>query len=78
MVFGQHKGAGAGEGFGQGAQVFFLDEVAVDDVRLGQLFAELLQVEGVGQRRERHKGGDQQAEARTALALTPRVRAFGV
>lgn len=53
MVFGQHEGAGAGKGFGQGAQVFFLDEVAVDDVQLGQLFAELLQIEGVGQRQRK-------------------------
>ena len=49
VVLGQDEGALAGQRLGQGAQVFFLDEVAVDHLGLGQLIAELLQVEGVGQ-----------------------------
>jgi hypothetical protein len=37
----------------------FLDEITVDHLGLGQLFAQLLQVEGVGQWGEQ-QGGEQQ------------------
>ena len=59
VVLGQDKCAGAGEWLGQRAQVFFLDEITVDHLGLGQLFAQLLQVEGVGQWGEQ-QGGEQQ------------------
>ncbi|MNY59545.1 hypothetical protein D3C86_1960080 [compost metagenome] len=49
MVFCQDEGAFAGQWLGQGTQVLFLDEVAVDDVGFGQLIAELLQIKSVGQ-----------------------------
>ena len=52
MVFCQYETALAGERLGQGAQVFFLDELAVDHVRARQLFAQLLQVERLGKGRQ--------------------------
>ncbi len=42
VVFGQDEGAFADQGLRQGAQVFFLDEAAVDHAGFGQLIAELL------------------------------------
>src|SRR3989344_3666111 len=42
VVFGQDEGAFADQGLRQGAQVFFLDEAAVDHAGFGQLIAQLL------------------------------------
>ena len=49
LVFCDDETALADQRLGKGAQVFFLDELAVDHVRLGQLCAQLLQVKSVGQ-----------------------------
>ena len=61
VVLGQDEGAFADQWLRQGAQVFFLDKAALDHRGLGQLIAELLQVEGVGLKRQqqRAKEGDQ-------------------
>ena len=50
----------AGQRLGQGAQVFFLDERATHHGRLGQLRAELVEVEGL---RRRHQCQQQKAQA---------------
>ncbi|MOA70229.1 hypothetical protein D3C78_1989410 [compost metagenome] len=49
MILRQDEGALAGQWLGQGPQAFFLDKIAVDDIGPGQLLAELLQVERIGQ-----------------------------
>jgi hypothetical protein len=48
MIFREDEAALADQRLRQGAQVFFLSELAVDNIRFRQLFTELLQVEGIG------------------------------
>ena len=52
VVFRQDESALAGQRLRQGTQVFFLDEIAVDHIRLGQLIAELLQIKCLSERRQ--------------------------
>jgi hypothetical protein len=51
MVFSEDECARAGQRLRQGAQVFFLNEIAMDHIGFGQLITELLQIECLRPRR---------------------------
>ncbi|MCY1391028.1 hypothetical protein D9M71_58550 [compost metagenome] len=81
MVTGQDELAFAGQGLGQGAQVFLLDEVTFDHGGFGQLPAQGLQVECPGLGVEAQQGHQakamQQQSVHARAFCTASMNTFG-